>query len=111
MAKKITFIKGAGNISIICNVINHETGKPLPLNNFLGATAYFPHQDETSKVAVTGSLFSSDCGQVVFVPTEAQGDLFLEGEDQTFQYRVDANAQRLIAQVNEGLTVLANLTD
>lgn len=111
MATKIIFIKGAGNIGIRVQLIDHDTGKPLPLPGFTGATAYFPHQDEVSKVAVTGSLISADCGEVIFIPTEAQGDLFFEGEDQTFQYRVDANGQRLVAQVTERLTVLANMTD
>lgn len=106
VTKLITMVKGSRNVNIVVDFVDKNTGNPFSLAGFLGSTGYFPALDPCiSSIAVSGSLVSSDRGQISFVIPGPQLLAMGEGEQMDWEQEVDLGSRGFVTQILSNLSI------
>lgn len=106
--KTVNIVKGS-DVTITVTLTDKNTGDPLNLTGFTGATGYFDQQDSDTSLAASGSLISADCGKIQVPLSEAQTALLEAGEEMDMEFEVQKGTETIIAQVLGKLTVADRL--
>jgi hypothetical protein len=105
----IEIIKGSTK-TVRVQILDKKTGKPLAINGFLSATAFFLAADQlVGRVAATGTLVSADCAELDFPLTKPQTEALAAVDPGDFEVEVVTTAEDIIAQIIGKIRVLDRL--
>lgn len=99
------FVKGS-DVTITIQMIDKATKLPYQLSDFTAATGYLPKDDNSTYLAVSGSLESEDLGKLKFVINETDSAGLLAGDAIDMQVDVDQSTKRTIFVLEGKLQVL-----
>lgn len=90
-------IRPNSDVNVIVDILDTPTNSPHPMEGFEGATGFFQNADSTT-LAVSGGVFSSDRGQLNFPLTRVMTKALNQGDNNNAEVWFDQNGVRHIVQ-------------